>query len=311
VPPCLERRDEAVVDRGADQRAAELRLEPLGRTRDPIAREISKDQPLEQKARDVADLRRQAVGHYRARLQRHPEPFAGEDVGRGAHRDSHLRACRDKVARDVDARVAGADDQHLPATVRLGAAEVRGVDELAGVPVATGPVGELRNGVVAGRDHGVAREQRARGGLEPPHIVAAAIYSLERGAEAHRQPMVLGIALQVRDEVLAARIAAVAPRDPVAGQGREHARRVEPERLISRPPARAHPVRTLEHQYLESALAQQRGRCEPAGPAPATIASWRSGVWTSSDLNRDIIAANYPSGSRTSKAGMKEPCEWP
>jgi hypothetical protein len=45
--PCLEGLDEAVIDRGADELPAELRLIAFGRTRDPERREVPEDETLE------------------------------------------------------------------------------------------------------------------------------------------------------------------------------------------------------------------------------------------------------------------------
>src|SRR5918999_1734913 len=109
--PRLEGFDEAVIDRGADELPAELRLIAFGRTRDAVRREVPEDEALEEEANRVGDLGRLVLAYDRERLQGHRAPLAGEDARRSTHGDSHVCTGRDEMARDVDPCVPGPNDE--------------------------------------------------------------------------------------------------------------------------------------------------------------------------------------------------------
>ena len=77
-----------------------------------------------------------------------------------------LRSAVGDVVRDLGAGVAGADDEHVAAAVRLGVPILRRVHELAGEAVEARPVGDERRAVVARRDDDgrrAAARARSRG----------------------------------------------------------------------------------------------------------------------------------------------------
>src|SRR5918992_4198220 len=130
--PRLEGLDEAVIDRGADELPAELRLIAVGRTRDAVRREVPEDEALEEEANRVGDLGRLVLAYDRERLQGHRAPLAGEDARRSTHGDSHVCTGRDEMARDVDPCVPGPNDECIASAIWGSGAELGGMDELAG-----------------------------------------------------------------------------------------------------------------------------------------------------------------------------------
>src|SRR5439155_4503555 len=112
---------------------------------------------------------------------------AADDVGGGPDRDPDLvGAAFYEVGRDLGARVAGADDQHLLAPVRLRVAVSRGVNQLAGETVAARPVGDVRRVVVAGGDHHLLCLDLVGGGPGVPDAVLP-VEALDPGQEPDRQ----------------------------------------------------------------------------------------------------------------------------
>jgi hypothetical protein len=77
------------------------------------------------------------------------------------------------------------------------------VDQLAGKAVAAGPVGHPRYRVVAGCDDRVVGHERSPGGLEAPATVVGPLDPAKLRAEADLEPVVIGVPLEVVDEVVA------------------------------------------------------------------------------------------------------------
>jgi hypothetical protein len=188
---------------------------------------------------------------------------ADQEVRRCAHRDPDALDARvDEVVGDLHARAAGADHEHVAVAKRLGVAVGGGVDELAVVGVAPGPVRDVgRVGVAAREDHLLRVQVAARGAQLPAGAVA--VDALDARVEAHVHVVEAGVVLEVGDDLVPLREGSRRARPARAGERREPAARVEPEAVVAPAPGRRDGVRALQDGGGDVEARELRGGRQP------------------------------------------------
>src|SRR5258707_11748205 len=90
------------------------------------------------------------------------------------------------------------------------------------------------------------------------------IHLVNRRAEPHIDPMMVYVVLEVPDPVVTGRIFSVTTvARTIPGHRRHPRRRVEPQPVVTGPPARADPVAPFEHNRSNARTAQGCRGCEP------------------------------------------------
>ncbi len=273
-PPGLERGDEPAVERRPEAPHPQLRRDAVRRARHAVRREVAPGEALHQEAHPVHERRRRVLAHPGEQGCRHPQELRRHDVHRSAKRHAHPCGSVHEPGRDLRAGVPGADDEHVPAAIRVRVAKGRAVQKLSRERVTPGPVGHPRHAVVAGRDDHEAGVQRPRRGQQRP-VPFAAIDAFDLDPEPHVEPLALGDVLEVGDERLAGR--------PGPGVARESARAGGPRAAAPCSGAGRHSARASSSRPRRLARARSRRRLprrcsstatpSPAAPAPITTTS--------------------------------------
>ena len=317
-PPGLECVGEAVVNGDGDAVGglAGERAEPGAWVAEPG--QVTEREPLDGAGGGVLPADRQVPGGQADRVQR--------DAGQPQRGDVHARARRQpqfpgvaagEVAKQVNAGVARAHHQHVPARHVGNVAELAGVDDGPAEGGQPGPGGHDRHHVRAGGDHRMHRRNVPIAGRQLPaalDLVGAA------DPRAQPQPHSRRVVLQVGHVVVAGGERPAAARDPRTRLMGEHPVRVQPEMIMALPPRRSHRIGPLHHQRINPRPAErprrgQPGRSRPhhhhklvhrasVDPHPATVKS------TAGGRSRSLAAASWPRWPvrRTGRGPNRGPC---
>jgi hypothetical protein len=132
------------------------------------------------------------------------------------------------------------------------------MDQLAGEAVAAGPVGQDRCLLIARGHDELWRSKLAVGGVEPP-VVISALDPLDARAELELDPVLVGVPVEMLDELVPRSEHRGALRELPARQVRERPAGIEAKAVIPGAPRRRHLVRLVRQKRAQATVLEGHG----------------------------------------------------